>query len=177
VGLTTLVFVSVMAAGGATAEAQPQPPAEALPVSIDRIRKVLAQPQTISPDGVPVFRVEVFGEKPNLEALLGKEFWKGGAPPTPGGAGMTHQEFLANVTPPEFRGTAMYTQGEAIGMMAMGVVLQWVVEKAVQKLEKAIQRYRAARKVRVQEQARKEVQEALAALDRARAAGLPRNNK
>ena len=83
---------------------------------------------------------------------------------------MTHQEFLATVTPPEFRGTAMYTQGEAIGMLAMGIVLQWAVEKAILKS-------RAARKVRVQEEARKEVQEALAALDRARAAaGLPRRS-
>ena len=38
----------------------------------------------------------------------------------------------------------MYTQGEAMTMMAMGVVLQWVVEKAIQKLEAALQRYRAA---------------------------------
>ena len=65
---------------------------------------------------------------------------------------MTHQEFLATVTPPEFRGTAMYTQGEAIGMMAMGIVLQWAVEKAMEKLEKAILKSRAARKVRVQEE-------------------------
>lgn len=62
-------------------------------------------------------------------------------------------------------------------MMAMGIVLQWAVEKAMEKLEKAILKSRAARKVRVQEEARKEVQEALAALDRARAAaGLPRRS-
>ena len=168
--LPVWVFAFVIGAGAPTADSQPQPSPEVLPVSIDRIRKALSQPQVVSPDGAPVFRVEVFGQKPYLEDLLGKEFWKGSAAPTPGGAAMTHQEFLATVTPAEFRGTAMYTQGEAMTLMAVGVVLQWAVEKAMQKLEKAIQRYRDARKIRAQEEARKEVQEALAALDRARAA-------
>jgi hypothetical protein len=149
--------------------ASAQPPE--LPVSIDRIREALSHPPTIRPDAVqPVFRVEIIGEMPSLEVMLGKEFWKGGAAPTPGGAIMTHQEFLNMVRPPEFRGMAMYTNGEAITIAATSFALQWALQKAIQK-------YREAKDVRAQETARKEVQEALAALDKARAAaGLPRRN-
>ena len=178
--LTTWVLVSALAAQSVAQGPGAPPPAEAqapatppgeLPVSIDRIREALSHPPTIRPDAVqPVFRVEVIGRMPSLEVMLGKEFWKGGVAPTPGGAVMTHQEFLNMVTPPEFRGTAMYTQGEAITIMATSVALQWALQKAIQK-------YREAKGERAKEDARKEVQEALAALDKARAAaGLPRRS-
>ena len=176
--LVTWVLVSTLAAQSAAPGTAAPPPAEGqtapaqpgdLPVSIDRIREALSHPPTIRPDAVqPVFRVEVIGRMPSLEVILGKEFWKGGAAPTPGGAVMTHQEFLNMVRPPEFRGTAMYTQGEAITIMATSFALQWALQKAVQK-------YREAKTEGAKEDARKEVQEALAALDKARAAaGLPR---
>ena len=176
--VTTWLLVLALAAQSATPGTAAPPAAEAqaaapqpgeLPVSIDRIREALSHPPTIRPDAVqPVFRVEVIGRMPSLEVMLGKEFWKGGTAPTPGGAVMTHQEFLDMVRPPEFRGTAMYTQGEAITIMATSLALQWALQKAIQK-------YREARDERAKEDARKEVQEALAALDKARAAaGLPR---
>lgn len=174
--VTTCVLIAALTAGtapqsasnGATpppAEAQPAP----LPVSLDRIRNALARQPQIKPDAVrPVFRVEVIGQKPSLEELLGKKFWEGPAKPTPGGAIMTHQEFLNMVNPPEFRGTAMFTQREAITVMATSVALQWALQKAIQK-------YKDAAGEREREAARKEVQDALAALDKAReAAGLPR---
>jgi hypothetical protein len=144
---------------------EPAPAPAPLPVSLDRIREALSQPPQIKPETVqPVFRVEVIGTKPNLEDLLGKEFWKGGAPPTPGGSVMSHQEFLAMVTPPEFRGTAMFTQGEALTVMATSLALQWTLQRAMQK-------YKDARTRAEQEAAKKEVEEALAALDKARADG------
>jgi hypothetical protein len=72
------------------------------------------------------------------------------------------------VTPPEFRGTAMFTQGEAITVMATSIALQWALQKAIQK-------FRDARRDNEREAARREVEEALAALDKARAAaGLPK---
>jgi hypothetical protein len=140
-----------------------------LPVSLDRIRDALSHQPQIKPDAVqPVFRVEILGRKPTLEELLGKEFWKGPAKPTPGGAVMTHQEFLDMVTPPEFRGMSMFTQKEAITVVATSVALQWALQKAIHK-------YDQARTEREREAARKEVQDALAELDKAReAAGLPR---
>lgn len=157
------------AAGPAPAAAQPQAAEPAtLPVSIDRIREALSHEPTIRPNDVPMYRVEVIGTMPSLEVMLGKEFWKGGAARTPGGAVMTHQEFLNMVTPPEFRGPALFTPGEALTVAATSVALQWALQKAIAK-------YKAAKDVRAQEDARREVREALEALDKARAAaGLPR---
>ena len=157
-----------------TAATQQPPPPDVPPVSIERIRKALSQPQTIDADAAPVFRVQVFGHNPKLEDVLGTEFWRGPARPAPGGAALTHHELFAIVTPAEFRGMSMYTQGEAMTMMAVSIVGQWALEKVMQRVEKAIEKSRQARKAREREEARKEVEEALAALRRARiAAGLP----
>ena len=164
--------IGVLAFVIASSAAQQQPATDAPPVSIDRIRKVLSQPQTINPDAVPVFRVQVLGRNPNLEDLLGKQFWDGPARPTPGGAPLTHHELFAMITPAEFRGTAMYTQGEAMTMMAISIVGEWAIRKVMQRLEKAIRRSREAKKVRARDEAQKEVEEALAALGRTRAVGL-----
>lgn len=138
---------------------------DALPVSVDRIQRRLAQPPRIRPSEVtPVFRVEVIGELPPIEVLLGPDYAWGKAP----GGGMTHQEFLNMVTPEEFRGTSMFTQKEAITVMATSFALKWALQKAIQK-------YRSATQEREREAARKEVEEALEALDKARAAaGLPK---
>jgi hypothetical protein len=176
---TAWALVSTLAFGQATpatppAPAEPKPAAQApqaqvdaesLPVSVDRIQRALAQTPRIRPSEVtPVFRVEVLGKLPPIEVLLGADYLVGKTP----AAGMTHQEFLNMVTPPEFRGTAMFTQGEAMTIMATATLLQWTLQKAVQK-------YRDATRESEREAARKEVEEALAALDKARtAAGLPK---
>ena len=138
-----------------------------LPVSVDRIQRKLAKTPQIRPSEVtPVFRVEILGKMPPIEVLLGPDYLVGKTPY--GGSAMTHQEFRDMVTPPEFRGTAMFTQGEAITVMATAAALQWALQKAIQK-------YRSAMHEREREAARKEVEEALEALDRARAAaGLPK---
>jgi hypothetical protein len=143
----------------------PQLDTEALPVSVGRIQRKLSSPPLIRPSEVtPVFRVEVIGKLPPIEVLLGPDYLVGKAP----AAGMSHQEFLNMVTPPEFRGTAMFTQGEAITVMATAVALQWALQKAIQK-------FRDARHDREREAARKEVEDALEALEKARsAAGLPK---
>jgi hypothetical protein len=176
---TCWALVSTLAFGQATpttpqtpAEPKPAsqtpqvpPDAESLPVSVDRIQRALALTPRIRPSEVtPVFRVEVLGKLPPIEVLLGPDYLVGKTP----AAGMTHQEFRDMVTPPEFRGTAMFTQGEAITVMATSVALQWALQKAIQK-------FRDARRENEREAARKEVEEALAALDKARAAaGLPK---
>jgi hypothetical protein len=177
----TWAFIAALAAGHAgqsastgagvapAAAQQPQQAAkvdtDALPVSVDRIQRRLAKTPQIRPSEVtPVFRVEVIGELPPIEVLLGPDYAWGKAP----AAGMTHQEFLDMVTPEEFRGTAMFTQKEAITVMATSFALQWALQKAIQK-------YRSATVAREREAARKEVEEALEALDKARAAaGLPK---
>lgn len=68
----------------------------------------------------------------------------------------------------------MFTQGEAMTMMAVSIVGEWAVGKVIVRREKALQKFREAQKVRARDEARQEVADALADLARARAAaGLP----
>ncbi len=141
-----------------------------LPVSLKRIRRALASPAPIKVldpvevrDGRPVFRVDIEGQKIDIETILGKEFWRG--PVSYGG--MTHQEFLDLVTPNDVKGYAAFSNAEGITVAATSIALQWAVLKAIDQLKKA-------KDARAKEQARKEVDEALEALRKARrAAGLP----
>lgn len=131
---------------------------EDLPVSIDRIQRALAAPKPIElKEQHPVFRLEVFGKKPTLEDLLGEKFWIG---PTPYG-GMTHQEFLAMVTPKEAQPYAGFTGGYLVAQVGLTLAEQWALKQAMRKL-------RDAKEEREREAARKEVMDALAALEKAR---------
>ncbi len=141
-----------------------------LPVSLKRIKRALASPTPLHVfepkevrDGRPVFRVDVEGQKIDIETILGKEFWRG--PVSYGG--MTHQEFLDLVTPNDVKGYAAFSNAEGITVAATSIALQWAVLKAIDQLKKA-------KDERAKAQARKEVEDALEALRKARrAAGLP----
>ena len=135
-----------------------------LPVSLDRIRKALSRPPAIRLQGNRmVFRVEVLGHKPTIEDILGPDYLKGPVP----NAGMTHQEFLNMVTPKDVQGYAAFNNREAVTVAATSIALQWALQQAIHKFE-------TAKQDREREAARKEVQEALAELEKARAkAGLP----
>lgn len=110
-----------------------------------------------------MFRLEVFGKKPTLEDILGERFWVG---PTPYG-GMTHQEFLDMVTPKLAQPYAGFTGGYLVAEVGLALAEQWALKQALRK-------YRDAKEEREREAARKEVMDALAALERARReAGLP----
>lgn len=137
---------------------------EDLPISLERIQRALARPSTLRPQSRnPVFRVEVFGRKPTIEDILGPDYLRG---PVPYG-GMTHQEFLAMVTPKDVQGYAAFTNGEGMTVAATSLALQWA-------LQKAIHRFETASEERARDAARREVQDALAELAKARkAAGLP----
>ena len=148
----------------ATATA-PGDPAGELPVSVDRIRDRLSQPPAIKvkTQGT-VFRVEVLGRKPTIEDILGPDYLKG---PVPASGGMTHQEFLDLVTPKDVQGYAAFSNQEALTVAVTSFALQWALQKAIHKFQEA-------KAEREQEAARKEVQEALADLEKARIkAGLP----
>jgi len=83
------------------------------------------------------------------------------------GGGMTHQEFLDLVTPKDVQGYAAFSNKEAATVAATSFALKWALLKAIQK-------FQDAKAEREREAARKEVQEALADLEKARiAAGLP----
>ena len=135
-----------------------------LPVSLERIQEAISRPPAIKPStNHPVFRVEVFARKPTIEDILGRDYLRGPVP----NSGMTHQEFLNMVTPDEFRGVAMFTNGEAMMVTATAIALQWALLKAVDKLKDA-------RDERAKNAARQEVLEAMNALEAARKkAGLP----
>jgi len=151
----------------------PQQPASQgtpdLPVSIKRIQRALAQPPSIrlieskSRDGRPLYRVDIEGERIDITSILGKDFVRG---PASYGA-MTHQEFLNMVTPDDVKGYAAFSNSQGMVVAATSIALQWAVLKAIDELKQA-------KDERAKAEARKEVQDALEALRRARrAAGLP----
>ena len=88
----------------------PKVKAEDLPVDIGRIQRALANTPMLrfDKDNRPVFRVQVFGEKPTIDDILGPDWAKG---PVPYG-GMTHQEFLDMVTPKDVQGYAAFSNKE-----------------------------------------------------------------
>ena len=134
--------------------------ADDLPVSLDRIQRALARTPKLQFDEQkkPVFRVQVFGDKPTIEDILGAD-WAGG--PVPHGS-LTHQEFLKMVTPAEGQGYAAFSSGEGATVATTSLLLQWTLQKAIAK-------YRETKDERAREAARQEVMQALEALERARA--------
>ena len=145
------------------ATAPPEPTPE-LPVSLDRIQRALAAPPAIQlKEQKPVFRLEVFGNKPTLEEILGEKFWIG---PTPYG-GMTHSDYLNMVTPELARPYAGFTGGHLVAQSLLTLAETWALKQAIKKFQRALSD-------REKESARKEVMEALVALEEARRkAGLP----
>jgi acetyl esterase/lipase len=173
-----VVALAIAVASGVTASArQKEAPAaapvessetaidpNALPVNLRKIQRALSRPPAIRPETTrPVFRVQVFSRSPTIDDILGPDWRKG---PTPLGA-MTHQEFLDLVTPNDVKGYAAFDNKQGLMVAATSFALKWAVTKALQKLDEAkTDRQKAA--------ARKEVDEALAALKKARReAGLP----
>jgi hypothetical protein len=152
-----------------TAQAPPQDsqlkPTD-IPVSLDRIQRALSAPKPIDlKEEHPVFRLEVFGKKPTLEDVLGEKFWIG---PTPYG-GMTHQEFLDMVTPKLAQPYAGFTGKYLVAEVGLALAEQWALKQAIRK-------FRDAKEESERAAARKEVEEALAALEKARReAGLDKH--
>ena len=162
---------------GSTQAPPPQPPAQQqpqpgqvpvnpddLPVSLDRIQRALAKTPTLqfAEQDRPVFRVQVFGDKPTIEDILGPDFARG---PVRHGS-MTHQEFLNLVTPKDVQGYAAFSNKEGMTVATTSFLLQWTLQKAIQK-------FRETKDERARAAARQEVMEALDALEKARArAGL-----
>jgi hypothetical protein len=147
----------------AAPQQKPQPPTidpDDLPVDIDRIRQALARTPRLQFDEMdrPVFRVEIFGDEPTLEEILGPDWATG---PVKYGT-MTHQEFLSLVTPKDVTGYAAFSNAEAATVATTSFLLQWTLQKAIAK-------FRETRDARAREAARQEVLEALEALEAARA--------
>ena len=137
---------------------------DALPVNLRKIQRAVSRAPAIRTDSTrPVFRVQVFSRNPTIDDILGPNWRKG---PTPLGA-MSHQEFLDIVTPTDVKGYAAFDNRQALVVAATSFALKWAVQKALDKLDQA-------KTERQKEAARKEVNDALAALRKARRdAGLP----
>jgi hypothetical protein len=168
-----LVILLASAPQAAAPSARPQePPAQAmkvdpaaLPVDLDRIQRALAKTPMLRFDDKdrPVFRVQVFGDKPTIDDILGPDWARG---PVKHGS-MTHQEFLNLVTPKDVQGYAAFSNKEGMTVAATSFLLQWTLQKAIRK-------YNETTDERAREAARKEVLDALNELEKARAkAGMP----
>jgi hypothetical protein len=139
---------------------------EDLPVSLDRIQAALAKTPMLrfDQDSRPVFRVQVFGDKPTIEDILGPDYKPG---PVPHGS-LTHREFLDMVTPKDVQGYAAFSNEEGAVVASTSLLFQWTLQKAIAK-------FNETQDAREREAARKEVIDALNALEQARAkAGLPK---
>jgi hypothetical protein len=160
--VTALLLCAVFLAGGQ--QVPTAAPAEDLPVSVDRIQRALSAPPALElKEQHPVFRLEVFGRKPTIEDVLGEKFWIG---PTPYG-GMTHQDFMSMVTPKEVQPYTGMSSKYVLANTALALTEQWALKQAIHKFKSAISE-------RERDAARKEVLDAMAALERARReAGLP----
>jgi hypothetical protein len=161
-GISGVAVLALLAGQNGAPAAQLDP--DALPVNVKKIQRAVAKPPALKLDtDREVFRLEIFGRRPTIEDILGEDFLKG---PTPAGA-MTHQEFLNMVTPEGVRGYAAFTNTQGLIVAATSLALKWGVQKAIQK-------YRDAKTEREKAAAKREVEEALAELRRARReAGLP----
>ncbi len=161
-----LLTCAVLLSGPQAAPPAGPPPQEELPVSLDRIQRALAnttKPAFELKEQHPVFRLEVFGKKPTLEEILVEKFWLGPAPY----GGMTHREFLEKVTPKELQNFGAFSGASLLQVTALTLIEQWALKQAIQKFRSALNSHE-------REAARKEVEDALAALEKARAAaGLP----
>jgi hypothetical protein len=139
--------------------------------SLERIQKKLMQDPAIKLDkqageagqGRATFRVRIDAPALTTEQILGPDFKSGPVPAT----GMTHQQFLDLVTPKDVRGYAAFTNKEGITVAITSAALQLA-------LKQALEQWRNAKDERSREAARKEVDDAIAALRRARRdAALP----
>jgi hypothetical protein len=103
------------------------PPDGELPVSIERIRRKLAQAAPSKTTGLRLeYYVEVYGRSPRLDFLA--EF-----DPTTDAVqygSPTHQEFLNLVTPQEFKSPPADLLGGALALM------KWLAEKGADKSKK-----------------------------------------
>jgi hypothetical protein len=168
----TLQILVLTASMGMMQQGATPPSSDTIPVSIDRIQRALSRPPAIAVKGAdeerPVFRSNIVEKAPTLAELLGPDFLKGPIPPTAGG--MTHQEFLDLVTPKDVRGYAAFSNGEALTVAATSMA----TALALKALNQAVHKFESARVESEKQAARKEVEDALAALRKARSeAGLP----
>lgn len=148
---------------GATAE---QASEAELPVSLDRIREGLERPDTLARAAAradrPTFRVDIEGKLPSFAEFIGEGESLSG--PAPYG-GMTHNEFLSMVTPPQVRSFGASTNGDLLQVLATSLLSALAVQGASSAIARIPSFIRSAR----ERAAREEVRQVLAELERRQA--------
>jgi hypothetical protein len=138
---------------------RPAVPPDELPVSVDRIQRVLdSGPGLQLPDDVqPMFRVEVYGTRIPLAAIIDPRELVG---PVPYG-GLTHSEFLKMVTPRLAQPYGAFNSKE-LAWVAGTSLLQALLLKA------AVAKFREAVEAREKQKAKEEVDRAMEEWEKAR---------
>ena len=140
-------------------------PRETVPVSLERIRKGLAQHPTLKlDDGRPHFYVEIYGKSHRTEDFFEGVGFKTGLVPY---GTLTHREFLAMVTPQDLYSSAVFPARDQLVVALEFAAIQWLVKKAVQKVKEA-------KKERERRKIQEELRRVLELLDQAGARSAPR---
>ena len=106
------------------------------PQNLDRIRKGLTKEPVLSvDDGQIKFYMEILAKLPRIEEIVGKYDLMNG--PTRRGAPMTHQEFLAMVTPKEMYGSAGIKPAEMLQFALVNWLGQAFVKRVVEDIRNA----------------------------------------
>ena len=162
-------------AGGATIRAEPQAPVDAEAASLERIRRELARSQ--SPrilaglaNRTPNFRVYVRGT-PFRTTSIEETFHQDWQPVQPGS--IYHAEFLARVTRPEAMPYAGFTAGEFAAVAATSLMSSM----AIGAIKESVKLVRKGVRARQLAQTRKDIRDALAAIERNKRAANNNNNQ
>jgi hypothetical protein len=106
------------------------------PQNLDRIRRGLTRDSVLSVDSGQVrFYMEILAKLPRIEEIIGKYDLMNG--PTRRGAPMTHQEYLAMVTPREMYGSAGIKPVEVLQFTLVNWLGQAFVKRVVEDLRNA----------------------------------------
>jgi hypothetical protein len=153
------VLVLLAAGPAAAQQARPEEPSavdvEQLPISVDRIEDDLSTPPAISLESTqPLFRVEIIAPRQRwLREIdwLGTTERVGPIVPVPS----IHDQYLARVTPPEARMFGAFEGAELFQVMVTSLIQGLAARKVADKVTEAMRKRR-------EEEARREVDEAIA---------------
>jgi hypothetical protein len=117
------------------ARTRPADPTTTLTFDLDRIRRAVQRhPRLVLtlPEAAPMFRVDIEGRLPSIEAWIGdpKSLHRGPTVSSP-----YHSEFLNMVTPPE--ATASFTNTELLQVVITGLLGKLALHTATQALKNA----------------------------------------
>jgi hypothetical protein len=157
--VAALLVLSFTIPSGALAQQQtpppppPAPPAQQLPVDMAKIREALKQDPKLRLNTDELrFYVEIIGRIPTFEEIVGDFDLKHGAVP---GAPMTHEEFLAMVTPKDVYSTTGITALDTLQVALTSYGLITMVKRAFEEYKKAAtERERRAIQERIERELR-----------------------